>query len=268
MQSPRKPVSEKAGHRAELMRPALHKVVGAFVPPDAFHWGNFSSALNVVQVAIVFAIAFVSRAALALLLVLAAQVAYAQWTRSPSITVVANGDDPRIGLVGEAIAFWNKTLEELGSGFRLGALVRVDQPIPEEALQSLSGAILAAGGRGRPWIPETLRTGPGDLTIFLAHSEFVSFAGPFDGDGHRVVGIRGLKFPPISLPNVARNVIAHELGHAIGLGHNSDPKLLMCGRPALCRPAEFRSDEPRMFPLAAEEKRQLLGMYPPDWKPR
>jgi len=41
----------------------------------------------------------------------------------------------------------------------------------------------------------------------------------------------------MNLPNVARNVIARELGHAIGLGHNSDPTMLMCGRPAPCRPA-------------------------------
>jgi hypothetical protein len=56
----------------------------------------------------------------------------------------------------------------------------------------------------------------------------------------------------------------HDLGHAIGLGHNSDPAMLMCGRPADCRPAAFRSDVPRIFPLTNREKAQLLRMYPAD----
>jgi hypothetical protein len=195
---------------------------------------------------------------------LAADVAHAQfgvpWQHTPSIMVVSLAGDRRLQAVEEAVSFWNRTLEEIGSGFRLGPIIHTRQPVPEEALQSLSASTLAGGPRK---IPQAFRDLPGDLTIFLAGSEFVSFAGPFDEKSKRVVGIRGTSFPPMNLPNVPRNVIAHELGHAIGLRHNSDPTTLMCGRPAPCRPDLFGSDQPRMFPLTDDEKRQLLTMYPP-----
>jgi hypothetical protein len=106
----------------------------------------------------------------------------------------------------------------------------------------------------------------GDLIVALSDGDFVSFTGPFLSDGRRLVGIRGYRLYPLTLPNVARNVIAHELGHAIGLGHNDDPTNLMCGRPAPCRPEAFRSGVDRYFPLMEEEKQFLLKLYPPAWK--
>jgi hypothetical protein len=124
----------------------------------------------------------VKRVAVGLVLAVAAQAASAQffapWNRPPAVTIVANGDDPRIALVEEALAFWNRTLEELGSGFRLGPVTRVDRAIPESALQWMSSSIVGSGGR-RAEIPQELRELPGELTVFLAQSGFVSFAGPF-----------------------------------------------------------------------------------------
>ena len=199
---------------------------------------------------------------------LLADAAHAQtWRSTPRIAVVGPTGDSRLGAVDEAVTFWNRTFAEIGSGFRLGAVSRMVRPIPEEALQQLSASVLAGGGRTAAF-PAALRDLPGDITIFLAKTEFISFASPFNDNSKKIVGIRGTSFAPMNLPNVPRNVIAHELGHSIGLRHNSDPTMLMCGRPSPCRPGLFQSDQPRMFPLTGDEKRFLLTIYPAGWKPQ
>jgi len=72
------------------------------------------------------------------------------WRHVPSITVVApDAADVRLGLLDEAVAFWNRTFEELDSGFRLGTVTRVVAKVSDQAVQSLSDTVLGAWSRSR-----------------------------------------------------------------------------------------------------------------------
>lgn len=184
----------------------------------------------------------------------------APWRKLPSVTVLWSVEDARVRLLREAVDYWNRVFAEIGTSFRLGPMSHVPGLIPADQLIAISQQVL--GSSARPPLPANVAQVPGDIIVALSEGDFISFGMRWPEQQKALVAIKDNRRFPLSLPNVERNVIAHELGHAIGLGHNSDPAMLMCGRSAPCRPDAFSSATERFFPLTEAEKTALRAMYP------
>ena len=179
------------------------------------------------------------------------------------ITILGTPDDPRRESAREAVAYWNSELLRLGRRLRLAldTTIRGDS-VGDDALRGASGEAMRGGGPATTRLLVTLRDIPADVVIALSHTDLISFSVPWRAGSRGVVGVRRSDVPPLSSPNTVRNVIAHELGHVLGLQHNGDSTTLMCGRPAGCRPSAFASDSAHFFPLTTSDEQWLRERWP------
>ena len=178
------------------------------------------------------------------------------------VTILAAPSDPRLAAVHEAMEHWNGELRRLGRHVQLDSGTVRTRTISDDVLRAAGGEVFFGRGPATARLRADLSSVPGDVVIALSSADLISYGVPWKAGRQGVVAVRRSDIPPLSLPNTLRNVVAHELGHVLGLTHNLDPTTLMCGRPASCRPAAFVSDTARFFPLTTSDERWLRERWP------
>jgi hypothetical protein len=162
----------------------------------------------------------------------------------------------------EAIAHWNSEFRRLGRQVQLDSGTVRERQVSDDVLRAAGGEAMLGFGPATSRLRSSVSNVAGDIIIALSDTDLISFAVSWSAEQKGVVAVRRSDIPPLSMPNTVRNVIAHELGHVLGLSHNADSTTLMCGRPAPCRPAAFASDSAHFFPLTTSDEDYIRKRWP------
>ncbi len=180
------------------------------------------------------------------------------------VIILAPGlDDRRLAATRDALAFWNRTLEALGLSARLAEAALITEspltrPLENYAQRLWRQAGRISAGENGPRAPRELRGMQGDIVVLLSQQHLMSFAWPVDRTERYFVAIGTRSNDPVKSPVAVHNVVAHELGHALGLVHNNYPAALMCSP---CRSSLIASYQEQFLPLTPDDRARLRALY-------
>lgn len=183
-----------------------------------------------------------------------------------SILVLApSAEDDRIEPAREAVAFWNDRLEELGvdvrlTGLRLVVASPIARTVENYARSVAQRGVRLPGGEAEPDAPRELTGLDADIVVLLSRQNILSYTWPLPRTAppRYLVVIRLARGLDRGDAMVSRHVVAHELGHALGLLHNESPHTLMCGP---CQPLTSEPDETGFLPLTDAERARLVAFH-------
>ena len=184
------------------------------------------------------------------------------------VIVAPDAGDERLAETREAVAYWNRTLAELQLDVRLreAAVVVTSE---SRALENYARRISQRGGRlprgaAGPRPPSELTNLQVDVVVLLSRQPLMPFAWPLPSVADSTsatryfVAIRAVDPQRLGDDKVLRNVIAHELGHTLGLTHNRAGATLMCGP---CSSSATEDNPQEWLPLTVDDRARLRELH-------